>query len=521
MSAKEEKPKNIVICSDGTGNSANKDRGTNVFKLYEAIDLIDPPIDPNDPRQIAIYDDGVGTETWKPLRLLTGALGLGLSRNVKELYTALVRSYRPGDRIFLFGFSRGAFTVRTLGGLITSCGILKMDQFQKGSNTDLLAAVKDTYRVYRARYMTGARHDFRRLRTKLPGQSAPPSPGDIKATELRSKYQFHDSREIAFIGVWDTVDAVGLPFDHLADFINYAIYPFKFSDKTLHENVKQGRHAVSIDDERHTFHPVMWQLSDADAKDPERIKQVWFAGVHSNIGGGYPKQGMSLVSLEWMMAEAAAAGLRFVKADRDFCKNHENVNDKLYNSRSGVGLYYRYKPRDIREFCARAKTGAYVHESVIDRIKQRTEGYAPGNLPADLKVVTTRSRSPRYPDAASVIKESYGSEESLLNRVKGLIRVRRWAYVVYVLLTAWALWVAIEPTLPSAENGVVAKFIAIFSGDFKLALMDALKHNILFDVIVVMIAVFVVIVIIAEEKMQKRFSAFWHTVVPQLSGLSK
>ena len=345
MNAKESqsvKPTNIVICSDGTGNSANKDRGTNVFKLYEAIDLIDPPGDSKHRKQIAIYDDGVGTETWKPVRVLTGAFGLGLSRNVRQLYTALARSYEPGDRIFLFGFSRGAFTVRALGGFITACGILKGKEFK--TDAGLVKAVNDTYDVYRAKYMTGAHQHIREMRGWLQKKNALPARFDAKVTSLREKYHFHDERKIAFIGVWDTVDAVGLPFDHLADFINYAIYPFKFSDQKLHRDVQRARHAVSIDDERHTFHPVMWIEPQDKDKDPERIKQVWFAGVHSNVGGGYPKQGMSLESLDWMMTEAENAGgseegLRFVKADRDYVRNHENVNDKLYNSRAGLAVY--------------------------------------------------------------------------------------------------------------------------------------------------------------------------------------
>ena len=140
------KPKNIVICSDGTGNSAIKDRGTNVFKLYEAVDfnghLNNPMLTP----QIAFYDDGVGTETFKPLKLLGGAFGWGLSRNVRNLYAALVRSYDPGDKIFLFGFSRGAFTVRTLGGFITACGILNRSRYP--TDADLVKTVEEAYEVY-------------------------------------------------------------------------------------------------------------------------------------------------------------------------------------------------------------------------------------------------------------------------------------------------------------------------------------------------------------------------------------
>ncbi len=116
--------KNIIVCSDGTGNTAIKGRGTNVFKIFESVDLNRHRFDPQLVPQIAIYDDGVGTDDFKPLKLLGGATGCGLSRNVKQLYKELCRVYDPGDRIFLFGFSRGAFTVRTLAGLICTCGIL-------------------------------------------------------------------------------------------------------------------------------------------------------------------------------------------------------------------------------------------------------------------------------------------------------------------------------------------------------------------------------------------------------------
>jgi uncharacterized protein (DUF2235 family) len=132
--------KNIVICSDGTGNTAIKGRGTNVFKLYEAVDLEGHKADPAKVPQIAFYDDGVGTQRLKPLAVLGGAFGWGLSRNVKQLYASLARTYDPGDRIYLFGFSRGAFTVRTLAGLIANCGIVDRTKCQ--SDADLLAGVE-------------------------------------------------------------------------------------------------------------------------------------------------------------------------------------------------------------------------------------------------------------------------------------------------------------------------------------------------------------------------------------------
>src|SRR5262249_22471107 len=117
--------KNIVICSDGTGNTTIKGRGTNVFKLYEAIDINSYRLHSSVRPQIAFYDDGVGTENMRWLRIVTGATGLGLGRNIRRLYAELVRVYEQGDNIYLFGFSRGAFTVRMLARMIDTCGILK------------------------------------------------------------------------------------------------------------------------------------------------------------------------------------------------------------------------------------------------------------------------------------------------------------------------------------------------------------------------------------------------------------
>jgi hypothetical protein len=151
--------------------------------------------------------------------------------------------------------------------------------------------------------------------------------------------------------------------------------------------VKRACHALSIDDERYTFHPTLW---DGDSEHPERIEQVWFAGVHTNIGGGYPKQGMSMVTLAWMMRRAEQAGLRFLPSVHNLVVELQNVNDKLYNSRSGLATYYRYKPRDLGEIHAKAgyETPAQVHMSVIERVALGTGSYSPGNLPANLEVVS-------------------------------------------------------------------------------------------------------------------------------------
>ena len=145
-------PKTIVICADGTGNTTIKGRGTNVFKLYEAVDQNGHRFEAGKNQQVAIYHDGVGTENLKWPRLFGGVFGWGLSRNVKQLYGEVARVYDPGDQIYLFGFSRGAFTVRTLAGLIVTCGIL--DPSRYNTNDAYWKAVRQAYCEYRRKYQT-------------------------------------------------------------------------------------------------------------------------------------------------------------------------------------------------------------------------------------------------------------------------------------------------------------------------------------------------------------------------------
>ena len=349
--------KNIILCSDGTGNSAIKGRGTNVFKLYEALDRTGSPC--HTP-QLAFYDDGVGTRGFRLFRILGGAFGLGLARNVRGLYLNLVRTYDEGDRIYLFGFSRGAFTVRVLAGMIYACGIVSRnhEDGRRLKERELRRAVVAAHKVSRSEYRTALNWIGGLLRRRQARRSE------------------GEDIPIQMIGVWDTVDAVGLPFKDMADALNW-IFHFKLPDVELPSNVERAFHALAIDDERATFHPVLW---DETKKDPKQIlEQVWFAGVHANVGGGYPKQGMSLVSLTWMMKKAKACGLRFTASAWQRVKDSQNVHDHLYDSRSGVGGLYRYKPREIEQLC-KGKADVRIHESVVDRIRSWTGSYAPATL---------------------------------------------------------------------------------------------------------------------------------------------
>ena len=458
--------KNIVICSDGTGNSAIKGRGTNVFKIFECVDLNGHRYDHALTVQVAIYDDGVGTESFKPLRVLGGAAGWGLSRNVKQLYEELCRIYDPGDRIFLFGFSRGAFTVRTLAGLITTCGIVNATQQRRSDDAaargqsaatrienpqELRTLVEKAYKILRRCFRTW-------LMRALFG---PPTEGESEAFR---RAHCHGNEKIAFVGVWDTVDAVGLPLN-IANVVNTFIYQFKFPNYELSPDVESGYHALAIDDERQSFHPLLW---DQRKENKEQIiEQVWFAGVHSNVGGGYPRQGMSLVALDWLMQKSEAAGLRFVADERKYYRDHANVDDKLYNSRGGIGLFYRWLPRDIAKLCAKNNVPPVLHSTVLERIAHGTENYRPGNLPSNASIVFTRSDEDDKDDTArdrakalqKVLAEAHSAlpsvpeNGSLLDTVRMYVHIGRLSYRVFLLTVIGVIVTAAALLHPAASLG--------------------------------------------------------------------
>jgi uncharacterized protein (DUF2235 family) len=399
--------KNIVLCADGTGNNDIKARGTNVFKIYEAVDRHRHKKDPSAVPQIAFYDDGVGTSKFIPLRLLGGALGFGFTRNVKDLYTELAHSYEPEDKLFLFGFSRGAYTVRTLAGFIQCCGVLDVRNLD---NQTLAMHVDDAWKIFRKTAFTASIRDEPR-RAKVPADH-PAAKKETEQTRLaineNTGLLAYSPVDIALLGVWDTVGAIGVPIAELRKLIN-VFYPLTFNELTVGPWVKRARHALSIDDQRLTFMPEMW--NEQDGRD-ERIKQVWFAGVHSNVGEGYPKHGMSLVALDWMMAEAKECGLSFLESDHDYVSTHQDVQDKLYDSRESFSVYYRWSPRNLADLCKKHRIPAtQIHVSVIERIANGTDGYAPGNVPYDCEIVETRADKPwltpeRIAQMREVLKEN-------------------------------------------------------------------------------------------------------------------
>jgi uncharacterized protein (DUF2235 family) len=396
--------KNIVVLSDGTGNAASSVWRTNVWRVYESLDLAQLP--QAEHQQVAHYDDGVGSSAFLPLAILGGAFGWGLKRNILDLYKFICRNYEPDAQIYAFGFSRGAFTIRVLIGLVLDQGLVPYV-----SEGDLDSRAKAAYRAFRAesfhsvlRIETG----FRWLRDRY-----------IHLLDLlagRKPYDRAANRavpSIAFVGVWDTVAAYGLPIEEMTRGISQWIWPLELPERTLSPKVKRACHALALDDERTTFHPVLWTekgesrpVPDSDGKwslKDERMSQVWFAGMHSNVGGGYPDDSLAYLPLYWMMQEAKARGLVFKaepKADPDAFRRVASARDKdgrLYDSRSGLGGYYRYGPRRIAEFCRMEFSKnpgdsveielPKIHESALARMRSDSNAYAPIGLPEVYAIV--------------------------------------------------------------------------------------------------------------------------------------
>jgi uncharacterized protein (DUF2235 family) len=295
----------IIVLSDGTGNAASSVWRTNVWRIFQSLRLQD-----ND--QAAKYDDGVGTSAFLPLALLGGAFGWGLKRNIIDAYKFICRNYQKDAKIYLFGFSRGAFTVRVLAALILEQGLVRAK-----SEGELHDLARKAYRLYRASgYHSIWRLEvlFRWLRDAL-----------LTIIDLVLRRNAYDQNSnitvptIEFIGVWDTVAAYGFPVDEMTRGVSNWIWPLELPDRVLSPRVRYARHALGLDDERTTFHPVLWTEEEPGQPPPpvpitikgQRLVQVWFVGMHSNVGGGYPDDAVAFVPLYWILNEAKECGLAF------------------------------------------------------------------------------------------------------------------------------------------------------------------------------------------------------------------
>ena len=413
--------RNIVLLSDGTGNSSAKLMKTNVWRMYEALQLVSAD-------QIALYDNGVGTSSFAPFAMLGGAMGFGLAQNVRNLYTFACINYRPGDRIFAFGFSRGAFTIRVLIGMIQDQGLITG---VKGR--ELQRRVNWAYREYRRRF-----NPTKGLVTPLRGvrdwalRTWERKPAYDPAANLRPT--------VAFVGLWDTVDAYGLPIDEMTRGWDRYVWPLTMSDRSHPDVVEKLCHAVSLDDERHTFHPVLLDESQEPICahiDQERLTQVWFAGAHSNVGGGYPDDSIAYVPLLWIADQACKKGLRLHEHARKDWISRADPNGPISDSRHGIGSYYRYNPRSIQKltddrFAKVQVPRPKIHESVLHRIDAARDGYAPIVMPDRYAIVRGDGAVIDPPEHPTQSQHRCAEQERIWN----LVWWRRIAYFATVFLTA-------------------------------------------------------------------------------------
>lgn len=410
--------KNIIILCDGTGNEISENI-SNVLKFYRCLRKTDR----TEPRQMVFYDPGVGTlarpNPWRKLvqdftAIMGLATGYGLDDKVLQSYLFLVHHYAPGDRIYLFGFSRGAYTVRVLAGLLHKVGLISPEQANLAGSG--LTAYKQFSEIFGN---SGPEPAQRRITPDEDDEWTIASKDDQAAQFARitsTRWPL-----VKFVGVWDTVASVIVPRPDRFYWPSLEELAY-----TLHNpSVQIFRQAISIDERRAMFRLKKWDdpqtatlnRFNTSGAGPQDIKQVWFAGVHSDVGGGYPEResGLSKYPLLWMMEEAIAAGLNVNPATVNqlawgiqrrgspFSYVAPSAEALLHTSLHGAWWLLEYFPKSAayKEWPARQvylgryipdaeprpiPEGAFVHESVVKRM-EAVRDYRPVNLPAKYETV--------------------------------------------------------------------------------------------------------------------------------------
>jgi uncharacterized protein (DUF2235 family) len=320
--------KRIAFCADGTWDSSASH--TNVYKLFKSLTV--------SADQMPFYDDGVGSDGNPIWKLVGGAFGTGLWQKIKEGYTKIAHVYEAGDPVFLFGFSRGAYTARSLAGMIATCGLPT-----KNFSDDLVDTAFEAYRD---------KDDRQSLLDKL------------------KDCNMYDAK-LTMVGVWDTVGSLGIPSAFGA--VDPVLYGFL--DTGLHPDVLNAYHALAIDEKRFQFPPTLWTTPPAPG---QTLEQVWFCGVHSDVGGGEPDDlpgttALSDITLSWMLSKATALGLQIdpaVQKQYTVPLNPAYALDTLHTSWNLLSGFPRVRPID---------KNAVLANSVLVRC-QHDSSYRPSNL---------------------------------------------------------------------------------------------------------------------------------------------
>ncbi|MFK7876478.1 MAG: DUF2235 domain-containing protein [Paracoccaceae bacterium] len=359
----------IAIFCDGTWNSPKIPETTHVHKLQKAV-RHRPDIG-----QVSVYFPGIGTDDRfdGPVRRLVnkyggGAFGWGLDAKVKQAYQFIAQVYQPGDEIYLFGFSRGAFTARSVAGMIRKCGIAA-DTTPEGIN----AAFK-LYRKKGPRNRPDMDH-IQAARQKI-------SPNFATSDEdLRLRGDDSVLVRIAYLGVWDTVGARGVPVSLLGPIAALWNSQYKFHDMALSSLVRSARHAVAVDERRVFFKPALWDnldgekgLNKGDDTNPLRAyQQTWFVGNHAIVGGSARAQALAAFPLMWVLEGAGRLSrdpsVVFPPTRADALADAVEIQPKW-------GLLARWRKGPTRAH--------HIHPSVRARWQGRSD-YRPENLSQALK----------------------------------------------------------------------------------------------------------------------------------------
>jgi len=348
--------KTIFICTDGTWSTilTSDRRGfspTNVTKMARILKTTKD--------QLVYYDRGVGTGGFFD-RILGGAGGHGLFKNVKQAYRFLVENYREGDRICIFGFSRGAYTARSLAGLVTAVGILRKKY---------LADIDSAFRLYRK----------------------PRKFGNI-LNDYRQNFCYPDNA-VLFVGVWDTVGTLGIPVSGLR---LLTAWRYKFHNTRLSPYVLNAYHAIALDEKRIPFRPTLW-LAENLSKN-QKVEQRWFPGTHSNIGGGYQDAGLSDTAFMWMLEKLKDTLHRAgqpLAVDNKYIRRHIHPDAcaELRDSCTGLFWIYTLNPF-IRKPLHPEYANQIIDASVYDRMRCKNRYYRPRNIPdKDLQAGQSKHRA--------------------------------------------------------------------------------------------------------------------------------
>lgn len=332
--------KRIVLSFDGTWNKpadenlpAAQQVETNVRRFYDSV----KETGTDGAKQVKWYDEGVGTQWYD--RFIGGAIGTGLEINIVQGYEFLARNYADGDEVYVLGFSRGAYTARTLVGMIRNCGLVEPRH--------VALRVGIAYGIYRTR---------------------DDGPDSLTAKLFRSS--FCREIRIKFVGVWDTVGALGIPLDLVSGF-NMKFY--EFHDTQLSSIVENAYHAVAVDEHRQDYDVCLW---NPRSKPEQTVEQRWFIGAHSDVGGGYADRRLSDLSLRWMQDKATALGLGLAPVALGL-ENHQGPYTDSYLEFL-KGLYAKKNPRHYRAVGATQFGNEVVDPSVQGR-RKADPSYEPQN----------------------------------------------------------------------------------------------------------------------------------------------